>query len=275
MTVLDMGRATALDRLKWTLLDGWTLVRRNLARLRHNPSEIVAMLVFPVVMIVIFGFIFGSAIPLPGGGNYREYLIPGMFGMTATAAVAVTMQRVAADNGTGLMDRFRALPMARSAVPFGQTGADLVIAPLGLAVMGVCGYISGWRIHNGLLDALAAFGLVLLFGYAMNWLGVFLGTMVKNEATGEKLGPLFMPFTMISNTFVPTGGMPPWLRTIADWNPVSAVVAACRSLFGNPGVTGATAWPLVHPVTATLGWSAVLLVVFVPLSVRRYGTVGR
>jgi ABC-2 type transport system permease protein len=264
-----------LERLRWTVLDGWTVVRRNLTSLRHNPGEIIAMLVFPIVMILIFGYIFGSAIPVPGGGNYREYLMPGMFAMTSTFAVVVTLQKVATDNGAGVMDRFRAMPMARSAVPFGQTGADLVTAMLGTAVMAICGLVTGWRIHTGVASAAAGFALLLLFGFAMSWVGVFFGLLVPNGAVAERLSPLAMPFTMISNTFVPTGGMPAWLRVIADWNPVSAVVAACRTLWGNPGVVGATTWPLQHPIAATLGWSALLLVVFVPLSVHRYQRIGR
>lgn len=275
MTAISMVAAPSVGtRWRWTFVDGWAVVRRNLLHLRHNPSEIIAMLVFPIVMIVIFGYIFGSAIPIPGGGNYREYLIPGMFAMSSAGAVAVTMQKVAADNGTGLMDRFRAMPMARSAVPFGQTGADLFTGALGLLVMILCGLATGWRIHHGLPDALAAFGLVLVFSYALNWVGVFCGAMIRSEEVAQRLGPLFLPITMISNTFVPTGGMPIWLRTIADWNPVSAVVAACRQLFGNPSAAGSS-WPLQHPIIATLSWSAVLLLVFVPLAVYRYRTAGR
>lgn len=261
--------------VRWLFIDGWTVVRRNLTKLRHNPGELIAMLLFPVVMIVIFGFIFGSAIPVPGGGNYREYLMPGMFAMGSTAAVMATLQRVAADNGTGVMDRFRAMPMARSAVPFGQTGSDLITGLLGLAVMALCGLVAGWRIHNGALSAIAAFGLLMLFAFALNWVGVFFGLMVRNEETADRLAPLFFPFTMISNTFVPTAGMPVWLRTMADWNPVSAIVSACRKLFGNPGVTASTAWPMQHPVLATLGWSALLLLIFVPLAVYRYRTYDR
>jgi ABC-2 type transport system permease protein len=266
--------AAAGGRLRWTLLDGWTLVRRNLTQLKHSPGEIAGALLFPVIMIVLFGYIFGSAIPVPGGGNYREYLIPGLFAMSSTFTVIATLQRVAADNGKGVMDRYRSMAMARSAVPFGHTGADLIMAVPSLTIMTAAGFAVGWRIHHGVGQALAAYGLLLLFAYALSWVGVFLGLMTKNEETADRLAPLVMPITMISNAFVPTGGMPVWLRAIADWNPVSAVVAACRSLFGNPGVAG-TAWPLQHPVVATIGWSALLLAVFVPLAVRRYRTFGR
>ncbi|MGH3439158.1 MAG: ABC transporter permease, partial [Sciscionella sp.] len=225
MTTMDLPATDTASRLRWTLLDGWTLVRRNLTRLKHSPGEIIGTLLFPVIMIVIFGYIFGSAIPVPGGGNYREYLIPGLFAMSSTFAVMATLQRVAADNGKGVMDRYRSMPMARSAVPFGHTGADLIMHVIGMVIMVICGLAVGWRIHNGFGQAMAAFGLLVLFAYSLTWVGVFFGLITKNEETADRLAPLVMPFTMISNTFVPTGGMPAWLRTIADWNPVSAVVA--------------------------------------------------
>lgn len=275
MVSTDLSKVIKGGGWRWTIVDGWTLVRRNLNRLKHSPGEIIGTLLAPIIMIIMFGYIFGSAIPVPGGGNYREYLIPGLFAMSSTFAVMATLQRVAADNGKGVMDRYRSMPMARSAVPFGHTGADLIMHAIGTVLMMVCGLAVGWRIRDGVVDALAAFGLLLLFAYALMWVGVFFGLMTKNEETADRLFPIIMPITMISNAFVPTGGMPVWLRTIADWNPVSAVVAASRELFGNPGVVTSTAWPLQHPVVATLGWSLALLVVFVPLAVYRYRTVGR
>lgn len=275
MAVTNPRATPAYGRWLWTLVDGWTLVRRNLNRLKHSPGEIIGTLLAPIIMIIMFGYIFGSAIPVPGGGNYREYLIPGLFAMSATFAVMATLQRVAADNGKGVMDRYRSMPMARSAVPFGHTGADLIMHGIGTVLMMLCGLVVGWRIRNGALDALAAFGLLMLFAYALMWVGVFFGLMTKNEETADHLAPTVFPVTMISNAFVPTGGMPTWLQTIANWNPVSAVVEASRELFGNPGVVHATAWPLQHPVLATLGWSIALLAVFVPLAVYRYRTAGR
>jgi ABC-2 type transport system permease protein len=262
-------------RLRWALLDGCTLVRRDLAHLRHSPGELVGALVFPVIMIMLFGYIFGSAIPVPGGGNYREYLIPGLFVMNATLAVMPTLQKVAADNAKGVMDRYRSMPMARAAVPLGHTGAELLTGMLGLGLMTACGFAVGWRIHTGAAPALAAFGLLLLFAYALNWVGVFFGLMTKNEETADQLVPLVFPITMISNAFVPTGGMPAWLRAIADWNPVSAVVAACRALWGNPGAAASGSWPQAHPVVATLAWSLLLLAIFVPAAVYRYRVFGR
>ncbi|MEV5827026.1 ABC transporter permease [Spirillospora sp. NPDC052242] len=263
-------------RLRWTVVDGLTLIGRELGRLRQEPGEIVAALIFPAVMVVLFGYVFGSAIQVPGGGDYREYLMPGLFAMvTFTAMIGVTT-RVAADASRGVMDRFRAMPMARSAVPFGQTGADLVTGLPALAIMVGAGLLVGWQPHRGLLPAAQAFLLMMLLRYALSWVGVYVGLMVKNDQIADQLVPLFLPFTMLSNSFVPTDGMPAWLRFLADWNPVSALTAAARELFGNPGVpSGDVAWPLAHPVAAVLLWSAALLVVFVPLSVRTYKRKGR
>jgi ABC-2 type transport system permease protein len=267
------GRAS---RIRWTLADGTTLVWRNLVQLKSQPGELVGALVFPAIMIVLFGYVFGSAIKVPGGGNYREYLMPGLFAMTTFTSLMTTMLAVATDASKGVMDRFRSMPMARSAVPFGQVGGDILIGVVGMVIMVGCGYAVGWRIHHGILSALAAFGLLILLRYALSWAGVLFGLLVKNEETADQMLPLIFPLSMLSNSFVPTAGMPVWLRTISDWNPVSAVVAACRGLFGNPGVpTGHVALPLRHPVAATLLWSVALLVIFVPLAVRRYRTAGQ
>jgi ABC-2 type transport system permease protein len=267
---------SGLGRFRWALADGRTVVRRNLAHLRSQPGELIAELIFPAFMVVMFGYVFGSAIPVPGGGNYREYLMPGLFGMTAFAGVLATATVVAQDAGRGVMDRFRSMPMARSAVPFGQTGADIITGALAMAVMVACGFAVGWRPHEGPLRAAGAFGLLVLLRYAIGWGGVLLGLLIKEE-TLDKLVPLIFPLTMISNSFVPTAGMPTWLRVIADWNPVSAIVAACRDLFGSPGAAGNAhlVWPIRHPVAATLLWSAALLLVFVPAAVHRYRTANR
>lgn len=273
---LPVAPAGRMSRIRWTLTDGATLVWRNLAQLKSQPGELVGALIFPAIMIVLFGYVFGSAIKVPGGGNYREYLLPGLFAMTTFMSIMTTMLSVATDASKGVMDRFRSMPMARSAVPFGQVGGDILIGVVGTVIMVGCGFAVGWRIHHGVLSALAAFGLLLLLRYALAWVGVFLGLLVKNEETADQMLPLIFPLSMLSNSFVPTAGMPVWLRAISDWNPVSAAVAALRSMFGNPGVpTANVALPLRHPVAATLLWSVALLVIFVPLATRRYRTLNR
>ncbi|QXJ19765.1 ABC transporter permease [Actinomadura graeca] len=270
------SRPSWAGRLRWTFADGLTLIGRELGRLRRRPGELVAALIFPAIMVVLFGYVFGSAIRVPGGGGYREYLMPGLFAMvTFTSVMAVTM-RVATDASRGVMDRFRSMPMARSAVPFGQTGAEMLNGVLGLAIMAVTGLAVGWRAHRGLVSTAEAFLLLGLMRYALAWAGCYLGLVVKNEQTADQLIPLVFPVTMLSNSFVPTGGMPAVLRVIAEWNPVSALTAACRRLFGNAAApAGDAAWPVAHPVAASLLWSAVLLAVFVPLSIRTHQRRGR
>ncbi|NKZ08456.1 ABC transporter permease [Actinomadura latina] len=280
MTALTapVAPASRAGRLRWTLADGLTLIGRELSRIRQEPGELVAALIFPAVMVVLFGYVFGSAISVPGGGDYREYLMPGLFAMvTFTSTMAVTL-RVATDASRGVMDRFRSMPMARAAVPFGQTGAEILNGLLGMTIMAAAGLIVGWRARNGIWPTAEAFALLALMRYALAWAGCYLGLVVKNEQTADQLIPLVFPVTMLSNSFVPTGGMPRVLQVIADWNPASALTAACRDLFGNPGASAAgadPAWPIAHPVTATLGWALLLLAVFVPLSVRTYRRRGR
>jgi ABC-2 type transport system permease protein len=267
---------TPLARLRWTVTDGLTLIGRELTRLRHGPDELVGALVFPAVLVLLFGYVFGSAIRVPGGGNYREYLMPGLFAMATFTSTVGVMTRVAADASRGVMDRFRSMPTSRSAVPVGQTGVSVLTSILNLTIMGGAALAVGWRAHHGPIRTAEAFLLALVLGYALSWAGVYIGLVVRREETAGQLVPLLLPVTMLSNSFVPTGGMPAWLRTIADWNPVSALTAACRLLFGNPGAPGAgAAWPLAHPVAATLLWSAVLTAIFLPLSVRTYKRKGR
>jgi ABC-2 type transport system permease protein len=262
--------------LRWTFTDGLTLVGRELQRLRQAPGQIVVILVFPAIMVLLFGYVFGSAIRVPGGGDYREFLMPGLFAMVTFTATQGVMVRMAADASRGVMDRFRSMPMARLAVPFGHTGADVLGGLLFVGIMAGAGLLVGWQPHRGVTYTIEAFLLMMLLRYALSWVGVYIGLVVKDEQMANQLVPLFLPFTMISNAFVPTDGMPGWLRFLANWNPVSALTAAFRDLFGNPGApTADAAWPIEHPVTAVLVWSAALLVVFVPLSIRTYARWGR
>jgi ABC-2 type transport system permease protein len=264
------------SRFYWTLADGWTLVQREFWYLKAQPGDLASTLAFPAAMTLLFGFVFGSAIGVPGGGNYRAYLMPGLFAMTATFAVIINAVVISTKMSRGVIDRFRSMPMAPLAVPFGQTGSDTLIGVVSMVVMVGCGLAVGWRVNDGVLPALEAFALLMIFRYAMSWVGVFLGLSLKNEKTVANLSPLIFPLTMVSNAFVPTSNMPPWLRAIADWNPVSALATACRQLFGNPGsaVTHG-AWPLEHPIVATILWSVGLLVIFITLSLYRYTTVER
>jgi ABC-2 type transport system permease protein len=249
--------------------DGAAAAERQLRRLRHDPSAIALTLGAPVVLVIIFGYIFGSAISVPGG-NYREFLLPGLF---ATIAVNIlpSMIAMARDSSRGVVDRFRSLPIARSAVPFGQAAATTLYGLGSFVLMGLCGLAVGWRIERGAGYAVAALALVVGFQFAATWVGMYLGLVIGNEEAASQASILVFPVTMLSNVFVPTSGMPAWLRVIADWNPVSAIAAAMRDLFGNPMAPANGTWPLLHPVLASVGWLVLLLVIFVPLCTARYG----
>jgi ABC-2 type transport system permease protein len=261
----------AVARLRWTLVDGWTLIRREFWHMKAEPIQIVLPLVFSAALVLLFGYVFGSSIAVPNGGNYREYLMPGLFVMASATPAMINATSVAREKSKGVMDRFRSMPMARIAMPFGKTGSDIAIGVIALAMASVVGLAVGWRPHEGLVRTVEAFALLIFFRYAMSWVGVHLGLAAKSE-TLENLGPLFFPFIMISNAFVPTTRMPEWLRTIAEWNPISAITQATRVLFGNPGVTNPAALPLRYPISASLIWTVLILVVFAALAVRRYVT---
>ncbi|OHV37204.1 multidrug ABC transporter permease [Pseudofrankia sp. EUN1h] len=263
-------------RVRFAISDAWTLALRVLLYYRHSPGLIVASLLAPLTMLVVFGYIFGSAIRVPGDAGYREYLMPGLFTLIAANGIMPSMTGAARDAGRGVTDRLRTMPISRSATLFGQTAADLVVSAAVLVMLLGLALALGWRAHDGLSHAAAGVALLLLFRFVTNWIGVGFGLAIGREDTAAQLSVLVFPLAMVTNVFVPTTGMPAWLRVIAEWNPISAVAAAARDLFGNeaPGASSA-AWPLAHPVVAALAWSALLLAVFIPLAVRAFATHGR
>ncbi|HEY7036924.1 MAG TPA: ABC transporter permease [Thermomicrobiales bacterium] len=262
---------TPFGRLRWVLADSLVVARRNLAHIRHIPEKLSDVTIQPILFVVLFGYVFGSAIAVPGG-NYREFLMAGMFAMTLFGTINSTAIGMADDMSKGLIDRFRALPMARSAVLIGRTMSDLLEACLGVTLLALTGLAVGWRPHEGPWHTLAAFLLILLFGLAMSCAGIFIGLTVRSPESAQSLGFIvFFPLIFLSNNFVPTDGMPRVLRDIADWSPISAVTAACRDLFGNPGApTAASPWPLQHAVAISIAWSLAFMAVFLPLGIRRY-----
>ena len=272
---MDAPADDALSRFGWLLRDSWTLTRRELAQLRHQPGELIGAIVFPALMVVMFGFVFGSAIKVPGGANYREYLLPGLFAMTALSGVMVNALLVSKDVAEGVMDRFRSIPMSRAAVPLGRTFTDMLTSTVGLVVMVGIGLLVGWKIEDGLGRALLAFGLILLLRFALSWIGLYVGLSVSPE-TADAWVPVVFPISMLSNSFVPTSGMPGWLRPITEWNPVSALVQSTRQLFGNPVVLGShPSFPAMHPYLVTVVSAVLLLAVFVPLATRAFVRKGQ
>jgi ABC transporter DrrB family efflux protein len=261
-----------LARVWWAVKDSWVLCRRSIARIAREPEQLSDVTIQPVMFVLLFTYVFGSAIHLGGGTGYHQYLISGMFGMGMAGSAPGTAVGITTDMASGLMDRFRSLPMARSAVLAGRSLADLSTQLLGIVVLCVTGLAVGWRIHNGVGDALAALGLSLLFAFAMTWAGACAGMVLRGPESAQALGFIvFLPLGFVSNTFVPTQGMPGWLRAFANWNPISALAATCRDLFGggNPA-SSIPAWPMQHPELAVLAWSVGLIAVFAPTAVWLY-----
>jgi ABC-2 type transport system permease protein len=236
------------------------------------PDLLVFTTLSPIMFVLLFAYVFGSAIDVPGG-NYREFLIAGIFAQTVIFGATTTGAGLAEDIQKGLIDRFRSLPMARSALLVGRTASDVLINVITLVVMSVTGLLVGWRIRTSVFEAIGGFLLLLLFAYAFSWVMACIGLLVPSpEVVNNAAFVAIFPITFIANTFVPSEGLPTVLRTIADWNPVSSLTQASRELFGNTTTLSPkpTAWPLQHPVVYTLGWVLLILVVFVPLAVRLY-----
>ncbi|MER6012846.1 ABC transporter permease [Streptomyces bluensis] len=251
------------------VIDGAAVLVRNLQRIRHAPAITVLTQTMPVVFLLFFGYVFGSALAMPGE-EYRAFLVPGLLVATVANGIMTGMFGAAQDAHRGVMDRFRTLPMSRSAVPVGQAVADLLTTAVGLVPLLLVGLAMGWRIEGGGPSAVGAFGLLLLFRFAATWVGILLGLASRSEEAAGQLGSATFMLPLLSNAYIPTDGLPGWLRTIAEWNPISAVTTALRHLFGNAPVPEDGAWPVAHPVAGSLLWCAVLIAVFLPLAVRRY-----
>ncbi|MFJ4778740.1 ABC transporter permease [Streptomyces sp. NPDC088762] len=256
--------------------DSLVIAKRNLIRMSRIPEMIIFGVIQPVMFVVLFSYVFGGSISVGGNTSpaaYREFLMAGIFAQTVTFATAGAGAGIADDMHKGLIDRFRSLPMARGAVLTGRTLADLVQTTLTLVVLALVALLVGWRTHTSIGEVLAGFALLLLLGYAFSWIGALIGLSVRTPEAATSGGLIWLfPLTFISNAFVPSDNMPAFLRHIAEWNPFSATVQAARELFGNlpPGYEAPAAWPMQHPVAASLLWSLLIIAVFRTLSVRKY-----
>ncbi|MEU8436539.1 ABC transporter permease [Streptomyces sp. NPDC029216] len=253
------------------LSDGGAVLTRQLQKARHAPALLILTQTMPVTMLLFFGYVFGSALAMPGA-EYREFLVPGLLAATAANGLMTGMFTAAQDAHRGVMDRFRTLPMSRTAVPLGQTAADLLTTAVSMVPLMLVGLAMGWRVENGLPGALGALGVLLLFRFAAAWAGTYLGLVSRSEEAAGQLGSATFVLPMLSSAYLPTAGLPGWLRTVAEWNPISAVATAVRELCGNAGGRAApgAAWPAEHPVAGAVLWSLLLLAVFVPLATRRF-----
>jgi ABC-2 type transport system permease protein len=261
-----------VSELVAALGDGAVVVKRNLIKIVRVPEYLLFTLVSPIMFVLLFAYVFGSSITLQDTG-YREFLIAGIFAQTVIFGATFTGAGIAEDMQKGIIDRFRSLPMSRTAVLVGRTGSDVVYNVIVIVVMSLTGLVVGWRVRTSVLEALGGFLLLLVFAYAISWVMAYVGLIAPApEVVNNASFVVIFPITFIANTFVPAEGLPGPLRTIAEWNPVSAVTQAARELFGNigPGTPPPEVWSLQHPVLYTLLWVVLILAVFVPLSVRQY-----
>ncbi|WP_322411237.1 ABC transporter permease [Microbacterium invictum] len=273
-TTLEAEPGTPLSRF---LSDGYVATWRNIKKIVRVPDILVFTLIQPIMFVLLFTFVFGSSIAVPGE-NYTSFLMAGIFAQTIVFGSTYSGSAMAQDLKDGIIDRFRTLPMNGSAVLVGRTVGDLVINVLSLVVMMGTGFIVGWRVESSVLSFLAGVGLLMLFSYAFSWVMAFLGLVVRSpEVINNASFLILFPLTFISNAFVPSENLPGPLRVFAGWNPVSALVQAARVLFGNVPADApvADAWPLQYPVVYVLVFAVVMLVVFVPLSIRRFATLSR
>lgn len=255
-----------------TLSDSMALIGRHLRHLLRVPERLLSVTLMPVMYVIVFGFLFGSAMQVEGG-NYREYIMAGIFAQVMLANLQTTAVGVVDDLRNGLVDRFRSLPMSRYAVLVGRTVSDLMLSAVAIVVMSVVGYLIGWRVNTGAGDIVTAFALLLLLGLGSAWLGALLGLSLRNvEAVSAVMSMVMMPLTFLSSAFIPLSGLPDWLRAIAVWNPLSAVVGALRELFGNPTSVADSSFPSTHPIPVAVGLVALIIVLAMPLAARKYRT---
>jgi ABC transporter DrrB family efflux protein len=253
--------------------DTWVIARRGLLHMRRQPEMLADATIQPIMFVLLFAFVFGGAIDVPGGGSYREFLMGGIFAQTVVFGAFGVAIGLAADRKNGAIDRFHSLPIARGTVLGGHAVAALIKSFLPIVLMSITGLVVGWRTHAGLLDVLAGYGLMVAFSFAMIWIGVLLGSIVPTPegVQGVAFVAIF-PITFVASTFVPTSTLPSVLRTFAEWNPVTALAGALRHLFGNPGGVPAAdaSWPLAHPIAYTLIWAVGIIVVCAPVAMRQY-----
>jgi ABC-2 type transport system permease protein len=255
------------------LSDTWVIARRGLLHMRRQPEALSDATIQPVMFVLLFAFVFGGAISVPGGGSYKEFLMGGIFAQTIVFGCFGVALALSNDRNNGAIDRFHSLPIPRSSVLAGHAVANLIRAFLPIAFMTVTGFVVGWRIHSGILDVLGAYGLMLVFSFAMIWVGVLLGSLVATpEGVQGVAFVVIFPVTFIASTFVPTSTLPGVLKTVAEWNPTSSLANALRHLFENPGgaLPADGAWPLQHPVAYTLLWAVGIVVICAPLAVMQY-----
>ncbi|WP_022893742.1 ABC transporter permease [Agromyces subbeticus] len=268
------GASVVRDRRPNAAREAWLIAGRDMLHWVREPWGIVFGLAFNIMLILMFGFLFGGAIELPGGGDYIAFLLPGMFALTMLFGLESTMTAMAEDAKRGITDRFRSLPISSASVALGRAIADLASSALSLAVLMLGGLLIGWRPTTGPGEVALGIVLLLWLRFSLLWLGIFLGLRFRGAGATTAVQVLVWPIGFLSTVFVSAETMPGWLGAIATWNPVSATAAATRELFGNP--TGTTSgWFAENAVLAASVWPLVITAVFLPLAAGAYRRLRR
>jgi len=253
------------------LSDVAALTGRHLRHIRRSPGKLIGITLNPLVMMLVIGYLFKNSIVAPASGRYQDYIMAGIAAQVGLASIGPTAVGVAMDIRNGIIDRFRSLPISQTVVLIGHTLSDLMVALIGLCVVSIVGYAVGWRIHAGWSQAIAGFALLVLFIYALLWVGALLGLLLRNVEAIDSIGAIVLVlFSFLSDAFIAVKGLPGWLHPVAEWNPVSSVVGACRQLWGNPGAVAGASFPTQHPVLITLITLTVVICVAFPLSLHAY-----
>lgn len=257
------------------LADGWVTTQRNLIKIIRVPDILFFTLLQPIMFVLLFTYVYGGVVDIPGS-SYAEFLMAGIFAQTVVFGSTFSGSAMAQDLKDGIIDRFRTLPMNPAAVLIGRTNGDMFINAASMAVMMLTGFLVGWRVRSSIGEAILAVGLILLFAYAFSWVMSYVGMSVRSPEIINNVSFLILfPITFISNAFVPSSTLPGPLRVFAEWNPVSALVQSSRELFGNvaPGLPVGDTWTAQNPLATVLLGVAVMLAVFVPLSVRKFARI--
>ena len=260
-----------MSGLRYAVSDTLVLAKRSLLRIPRAPDLLLSFTVQPIMFVLLFAYVFGGAISTPGY-SYIDFLMPGIIVQTMSFGGFVTALGLSEDLKKGLIDRFRSLPMSRGAVLAGRTLADIGTNALSLVIMVAVGFIAGFSFDAPVAHIAAGVGLMLLFGYAFSWVFAFVGLVSSSPESSQAFGFIIIfPLTFISNAFVPIESMPNVLQWMASINPVSVLVAAVRTLFGNP-VSPVTkhVWPIDHPIPAAWLYTVALLLLGWVIAQRRY-----
>lgn len=275
---VDSAEPPSYSEIARAFPNTWVMIKRNLRTMMRTPEVFIFRFIQPGIFLLLLFYVAGGAIKIQGTGatGYRDFVIPGVLAQSVTFATASASVGIADDMSKGMVNRFRTLPMSSPAFLAGRALADLLQTTAALLALAGVALAAGWRADNDALSIVEAFLLLILASFSMSWIGALIGLSVRTVEAASSAGLIWVfPLTFVSSAFIPIQTMPGWLQGIAYWNPFTAIVQACRTLFGSPEVSNSGPWPIQHPIPAALLWSLVILVIFAPLAVRRYQKIDR